>query len=124
MVGFYCVSWTNGPVSTSKKESVAGDTIADVLDLEMDPEEGMVGSSKLALLYEGGCKTGSAVSCGDMVALSLVLVEHWLIMLQGWGVTSRLIISSTCCKDIVVLSPPEHWLTALLSSECQEYCCC
>ena len=32
MVGFYCVSWTNGPVSTSKKESVAGDTIADVLD--------------------------------------------------------------------------------------------
>ena len=50
MVSFYCVSWTNGPVSTSKKESVAGDTVADVLDWEMDPEEGMVGSSKLVLL--------------------------------------------------------------------------
>ena len=56
----------------------------------------MVGSSKLALLYEGGCKTGSATSCGDTVVF--LSVEHWVIMLQGWGVTSRLIISSTCCK--------------------------
>jgi len=116
MADFYCVGWTSGPVSTSKKESVVGDTAADVLDWEIGPEEGMVGSSKLALLYKGGCKTGSATSCGDTGVVSLV--EHWLIMLRGCDVTSRLIVSSTCYKNIVALSPPEHWLTALLSTEC------
>ena len=99
MVGFYCVSWTNGPVSTSKKESVAGDTVVDVLDWETDPEEGMVGFSKLALLYEGGCKTGSAVSCGDMVALSLV--EHWLIMLRGWGEHQGLLSHQHAVKTLL-----------------------
>ena len=106
MAGFYCVGWTNGPVSTSKKESVRGGTVADVLDWEIGLEEGLVGCPKLELLYKGGCKTGSAASCGVIVALSVI--EHWLTMLQGWGVTSRLVVSSASCRGIVPLSPAEQ----------------